>query len=150
MSNLQVIQLNGILNTPTVIFLTWNITSFENASLNLYYIIHYNTETITTTSMNIRLPVQQNTTYNIYVTSINSLSNESSPSNIIQITSSINNNVPGLNSGLRPFNRLLSYQLNVERMCDNAPVLLPYPTFININNKPFYQYYKIQNQCQPH
>jgi hypothetical protein len=149
MSNLQVIQLSCSLNTPTEIFLTWNIISFENPAYNSYYIIHYNTDTLLTTSMNFRLPVHENTTYTIYITSVDHLGNESSPSNSIQITSSINENVVGLNSGLRPFSRLLPYQLNVERMCDNVPVLLPYPTFININNKPFYQYYKIQNQCQP-
>ena len=148
MSNLQTIQLSGSLTDPNTIFLTWLITSFENPALNQYYIIQYNTSTIITTSMNISLPVDENTTYTIYVTSVDSLGYYSSPSNSIQITTSIKMNMLGLNSGLRPFNNLLSYQLNVEKMYDNVPVLSPYPTFININNKPFYQYYKIKPNCK--
>ena len=148
MSNLQVIQLSGSLNTPNIIFLTWNITSFENPAYNLGYTIHYNTSTFVTTSMNFRLPVQENITYTIYITSIDYYGNISQPSNSIQITSSILSNLPGLNSGLRPFSRLLPYQINVERECDNVPIVSPYPTFIDTNNKPFYQYYKIKPNCR--
>lgn len=148
MSNLQTIQLYGSLTEPNVIFLTWLLTSYEDPALNLYYIIHYNTSTIITTSMNYSLPVDVNTTYTIYVNSVDSSGYISAPSNSIQITTTIQSNLPGLNSGLRPFNKLLSYQLNVERTCDNAKVILPYPTFIDINNKPFYQYYKINQNCK--
>jgi hypothetical protein len=147
-SNSQIIELYGSLIEPSVLFLTWSILSNDNPDVNAYYIITYNNYTTTTTSMNIRLPVDENTTHNISVASVTTVGNlVSSPSNIIQITTSSNLNLPGLNSGLRPFSRLLSYQLNIERTCDNAKAILPYPTFIDNSKQPFYQYYKIKPNC---
>jgi len=144
-SNLQIIQLNGSLIIPNILFLTWYISSSEDPIDNAYYIITYNNYTTTTTAMNISLPGDENTTHTISVRSVTTLGNlVSAPSNTIQITTSNKLNLMGLNSGSRPFSSLLPYQLNIERMRDNAKVILPYPTSIDNTKQPFYQYYKIQ------
>jgi hypothetical protein len=152
MSNLQSLELSGYASEPNVIFLTWTITS-QYLYVNQYYTIYYTSNNITnqiiSISQNTKLNVIDNTTYNIWVTSLDSNGNTSNDSNEITITTPSISNQHGSRSGLRPFNRGLSYQLNVERICDNQQVISPYPTYIDITKKPFYQYYKIKpcNSC---
>lgn len=146
--NLQIIQLYGSLIQPDVIFLTWLITSGEDPLVNAYYIINYNGSMLISTSMNTRLPVNEMTTYDISVISVTTLGNHSAPSNSVQITTSSKSNILGTKSGLRSLHNNLSFQLNVERTCDNATPILPYPAFIDITKQPFYQYYKIQSNCR--
>ena len=150
MANTQILQLYVSVIEPNAFFATWNITSGEDPSVNSYYVIYAtilgssDTRLIYTPHMNYRIPVKQNTTYIFSVKSITISGASSNPSNSVTITSPNRVNLLGLSSGLRPFNKLLVYQLNLERICDNAQVILPYPTYIDINKKPFYQYYKIQ------
>ena len=153
MSNQQSLELSGYASEPNVIFLTWTITSTV-PYVNQYYTIYYTSNNITnqiiSISQNTKLNVTDNTTYNIFVTSLDSNGNTSNDSNTIPITTPALSNQHGSRSGLRPFNnRGLSYQLNVERICDNQQVISPYPTYIDITKKPFYQYYKIKpcNSC---
>jgi hypothetical protein len=150
MANIQNLQLYVSVIEPNAFFATWNITSGEDPIVNSYYVIYVtilgsgDTRLIYTPNMNHRIPVEQNTTYVFTVKSVTFSGASSNPSNFVTITSTNRLNLIGLASGLRPFNKLLVYQLNIERICDNAEVILPYPTYIDITKKPFYQYYKIQ------
>jgi hypothetical protein len=150
MPNLQILQLQTSLIEPNVLLLTWNIISGEDPNINTNYIINYTdvlngiTNQVITTNMSVILNLSNNTTYNIRVISVDVGGFSSNPSNIVTNTTSSPRNLIGLSSGLRPFNKLLSFQLNTERMCDNLKVISQYPSFIDITKKPFYQYYRIQ------
>ena len=153
MSNPQTLVLSGYASEPNVIFLTWTVNNNSSLYTNQYYTISYTSNNITNYIIsyitNMKLNVIDNTTYTITVTSLNQSGIPSNPSPELTITTPALSNQHGSRSGLRPFNRSLSYQLNVERICDTQQVISPYPTYIDITKKPFYQYYKIKpcNSC---
>ena len=142
MPNLQILQLQTSLIEPNVLLLTWNIISGEDPSINTNYIINYTdvlngiTNQVITTNMSVILNLSNNTTYNIRVISVAVGGFASNPSNMVTNTTSAPRNLIGLSSGLRPFNKLLSFQINTERMCDNLKVISPYPSFIDMSYTP--------------
>ena len=145
MTNLQRIQLTGILSEPTTICLNWVITNIPNAVNNLYTIYvngAMNTNVFYGMSY-ILNNLSENTDYSIYVTGTDAFGVTSMPSNIITIHTRSYLNKLGSLSRERPFYNKISTSHNIQQTQLNVEVISPYPTFIDPSKKPFYQYYRI-------
>jgi hypothetical protein len=147
MANDEILSLGSSVINGITIFLSWEVVSGADPTLNKYYTVYYNSNTITSTTMNVALELNPYTTYSIYVTSTNLSDEESVPSNTVTVTTTnISNFAGALASGPRPYPPDAT-NVTVENMYQITPVSnassSTTPVFIDPTKKPFYQYYRI-------